>query len=266
MKKIIYAAVILNLLLSCSNNDNVSPSQDDQVLPKTITVTYPDFPQDNNNSTLTYDGNKIVSIVDATTKTKFTYEGDAIIKQEVYNIGNQGIETIKTRVEYVYENGKLKSKTATSNFDISHPNGDFIRKQVFTYRTDGLISYSQLDVSVQTKVETKRGDVNLTYKLGNLIQFEEINVDPNIPNTVFIFDYDNKNNPLKNILGFDLLYDDINSYGINNKIKTTLKGIFGVPLSVYNSTYVYNAGSYPTKLTSFTADGKTPEYETKYTY
>lgn len=265
MKNILYALVILNLLLaSCSNNDKVSTSQENLVLPKTITSTYPDFPQEYSKSTLTYDGNKIVSSVDATTKTIFTYDGNVIIKQEIYNIGIQGIETLRTRVVYEYENGKLKSKIETSSFDSNYPDGYYIRKEVFTYRTDGIISYSQLDINAQTKVETKRGDRYLTYRLGNLIKLEEINVDPTIPNTVFIFEYDNKNNPLKNILGFDLLNDGI--YSINNVLKTTIKGRLGVSESVFNSTCIYNANGYPTKFTSFRGDGKTPEYETEYTY
>jgi hypothetical protein len=267
MKKILCAFVVLNLLLiSCTNNDNTTSAQENLILPKTITITYPNFPQDNSKSTIIYDGNKIISITNATSKTKFTYDGNVIVKQEFYKLGSQGIEIISKRIVYEYENGKLKSKIATSNFDSSHPDGDYIRKEVFTYRTDGVTSYSQLDVSVQTKVETKRGDVNLTYKLGNLIKLEEINADPNIANTIFVFEYDSKNNPLKNILGFDLLNDDIDNYGINNILKTTIKGRLGISEAVFNSTCIYNTNGYPTKFTSFTGDGKTPEYEIEYTY
>lgn len=263
MKKILFAFVFLNLLLvSCSDSENASSSEEIQFLPKTIKTTFPDFPQDNSKSTITYDGNKIVSSVNATTKTKFTYDGNVIIKQETYNIGIQGEETIKNRVIYEYENGKLKTKIAISNFDSSHPNGDYIRKQVYTYKSDGIISYSQIDVRPETNIETKRGDVNLTYKSGNLIKLEEINTDPNVTTTVFVYEYDNKNNPLKNILGFDLLYD----YSINNVLKTTIKGRLGISEAVFNSTCIYDTNGYPTKCISFTGDGKTPEYETEYTY
>jgi hypothetical protein len=264
MKNILYAFVVLNLLLvSCSDSENVSSTQEILFFPKTIKTTFPDFPQDNSTLILTYDGNKVLSFVNATTKTKFTYNGNLIVKQETYNIETQGIETLKRRIVYEYQNDKLKSKITTSNFDSSHPNGDYIKKEVYTYKSDGSISYSQLDVSVQTNIETKRGDVNLTYKSGNLIKMEEINTDPNITKTVFVFEYDNKNNPLKHILGFNLI---LNEYSINNVIKETLNGRFGSSEAVYNSTCIYNTNGYPTKTTSFTGDGKTPEYITEYTY
>jgi hypothetical protein len=264
MKKILYAFVFLNLLLvSCSDSENDSPTEEIQFFPKTIKTTFPDFPQDNSTLILTYDGNKILNVVDETTKTKFTYDGNLITKQEIYNLETQGIETIKKRIVYEYESGKLKSKITTSNFDSNHPNGDFIRKEVYTYKSEGIISYSQLDVSVKTNTETKRGDVNLTYKSDNLIKLEEINIDPNISNTVFVFEYDDKNNPLKNILGFNLI---LNEYSINNAIKKTVKDRLGSSIAVYNSTSIYNTNGYPTKITSFTSDGKTPEYISEYTY
>ena len=265
MKNIFYVFVVLNLLFtSCS--DNETTAKDNLILPKTITVTFPDFPQDNSKSTYTYDGNKIVNIIDARTKTIFTYEGNLIVKQEVYNIELLGLETLKNRVVYEYENNKLKTRVFTSNFDSSHPNGDYIRKEVYIYKPDGVISYSQIDVNVLTKFETKRGDVNLTYKSGNLIQYEEINIDPKIPITVFTFEYDNKNNPLINILGFDLLYYDGFPYSKNNDIKTTRKDSSAFPPAVYNSTFTYNIENYPTKYISYTSDGKTIEYVTEYTY
>lgn len=264
MKKILYAFVILNLFLaSCSDNENTSSTEEIQFLPKTISTSFPDFPQDNSKSTVTYDGNKIVSSVNAKTKTKFTYDGNVITKQETYKIGTQGEESIKNRVIYEYENGKLKTKITTSNFDSSHPNGDYIRKEVYTYKSDGIISYSQLDVNSQTKAETKRGDVNLTYKSGNLIKMEEINSDPAIADTVFIFEYDTMNNPLKYILGFNLI---LNEYSINNITKTTIINRLGISEHVFNSTCIYDTNGYPTKFISFTGDGKTPEYETEYTY
>lgn len=264
MKKKFYAFAVLNfLLISCSDSENASSPQENLFFPKTITTTFPDFPQDNTKLTLTYDANKIISIVDATSKTKFTYDGNLIVKQETFNIETQELETIKRRIVYEYENGKLKLKITTSNFDSSHPNGDYIRKEVYTYKSDGIISYSQIDIRPETNIETKRGDVNLTYKSGNLIKMEEINIDPNIPNTVFAFEYDNKNNPLKNILGFNFI---LNEYSINNVVKETVNGRFGSSEAVYNSTYIYNTNDYPTKFTSFTADGKTPEYITEYTY
>lgn len=264
MKKFLYAFVIINLfLVSCSNNDNNSSPQENIAIPKTIKTTFPDYPQDNTTLTLTYDGYKVKSVVDETTKTIFTYNGDLIVKQEIYNTETPDTEIIKKRIVYEYEKGKLKSKITTTNFDSSHPDGDYIRKEIYTYKSDGIISYSQLDVNPQTNIETKRGDVNLTYISGNLVKMEEINIDPTITNTVFIFEYDNMNNPLKYILGFNLI---LNEYSINNDTKTTVKGRLGSSEATHNKTYIYNTNGYPIKFTSFASDGKTPEYITEYTY
>lgn len=264
MKKILYAFVVINLLMvSCSDNENESSIEEVQFFPKTIKTTFPNFPQDNRALTFTYNGNKLINAVDETTKTIFTYNGDLITKQEIYNIENQGVETIKRRIIYEYENGKLKTKINTSNFDSSHPNGGYIRKEVYTYKLDGIISYSQIDVNPQTNIETKRGDVNLTYKSGNLIKLEEINIDPTITNTIFVFEYDDKNNPLKNILGFNLI---LNGYSLNNVSKNIINGRLGSSESIYNSTHIYNENGYPTKSISYTSDGKTPEYIKEYTY
>lgn len=263
MKKNLYAFVILSLLLaSCSDTENAPSTEGIQLLPKTISMKFPDFPQDNTTEILTYDGNKITSIIDETTKTKFTYNGDFIVKEEIYNIETQDIEAIKRRIVYEYENGKLKTKIKTSNFDSSHPNGDYIRKEVYTYKSDGIVSYSEIDVNPQTNIETKRGDVNLTYESGNLIKMEAIDIDPT-NKTVFVFEYDTMNNPLKYILGFNLI---LREYSINNVKKETLLAKFGPALHTYNSTYIYNTNGYPTKHTSFTSDGKSIEYETEYSY
>lgn len=110
MKKILYFLSALAVVLtSCSSDDN-SSSQDDSILPKTISYTYPDFPQDNSTSTITYDGNKIIGIVELGSKTVFTYDGNRIIKQEVFDVYLNGSQIKKAEVLYSYENTKLKQK------------------------------------------------------------------------------------------------------------------------------------------------------------
>lgn len=83
-----------------------------------------------------------------------------------------------------------------------------------------------------------------------------------------VYEYDTKNNPFKNILGFNLLleYEDTST---NNVIKHT-SSVSGsatpsTPL-VYKKEYVYDANGYPTKATSYKADGTTVSEINEYTY
>lgn len=264
MKKIFYSFILLNLLfVSCSDNDDTPSTPENLVLPKTIKTTYPDFPQENGTSVISYDGNKIISIARTTSITKFIYSGNVITKKEFYKIDAKGIETIIGRTVYEYEKGKLKSQIATSNIDNSHPNGEYINKYIFNYRTDGTVSYEDFNVNPQTSTETKQAEYILTYKSGNLIKLEIINVDTQINPTVFTYEYDNKNTPFKNVLGFDL----IDTYTINNLVKITGEGGSNTsqPTSS-NLTCIYNTEGYPTKYSSFSAKENTLEYEIEYTY
>ena len=98
MKKILYLfTASLFALSSCSSdNDDLSPIlpiEEILILPKTISYIYPsDFFGTNSKSTITYSGNKILSIVDENSKTTYTYDGDLITKQEQFSINAQGKE------------------------------------------------------------------------------------------------------------------------------------------------------------------------------
>jgi len=261
MKKLLLLCSVLTLLFtSCSNDDNPS-TENTSILPKTISYTYPSiYLGTNSKSTLTYDGNKIVSSIAEGSKTIFTYNGNVIVKQEKFNVDAKGVETKDTEVFYTYENNKLKTRIMREEFSSQFPDGQFIDKIVYTYTSQNVISFVNYYVDPSTKKEVKSSEGNLTYKDGNLIKSEEVSDSSTAKRT---YEYDIKNNPLKNILGFDLLLNEIGVFGKNNIIKT----IAGTSqLTEYLTTYIYNDKDYPTKQTSFTGDGKTIEYEIEYTY
>lgn len=262
MKKNLFLLTVFVVISACSSDDSSSDSTDNLVLPKTISMAYPDFPSDNSKDVITYDGNKILKLVDEDSKTVYTYDGNLIVKQVKFDLDDKGNEVKDAEVSYSYENGKLKTKISAKEFSTEFPDGAFINKTVYTHVSNNQVLYVHYYVDPNTKNETKRSEGTLNYKDGNLVKEESVANDNKVTRT---YEYDTKNNPLKNILSFNLLLKEANA-GINNILKITMISTeFSTP-SVYVSDYLYNDKGYPTKQTSFTSSGKTVEYEMEYTY
>lgn len=262
MKKNLCLFVATTLLLSSCSSDDNSSSGDSLILPKTISSANPQFPQDNKVSTINYDGNKITSIVSLGSKTVFAYDGNRIIKQEVFDVDFNGNQIKKTSISYTYENGKLKTRILRKGFTETYPDGQYIYKSVYTHISDTFISYVYYTVNADTKTETKSSEGNLTYKVGNLIKEQEIE-----GSSIYTreYEYDTKKNPLKNILGFNLLLNET-IFAINN-ISKTIRTETEYPNSVvYLRSYIYNDKDYPSKMTSFSSDGESVEYVEEYSY
>jgi hypothetical protein len=265
MKNLLLLFSALTLVFtSCSSDDNNSSTEDTSILPKTISYTYPSADLGTNSkSTITYDGNKIVSTVDEDSKTIFTYDGDLIIKQEQFKIDEQGNQSKSREVLYTYENGKLKTRIYRTDISAEYPEGNYTDKTIYTYTSNNLISYVNYLVDRASKLETKIGEGTLTYESGNLVKEQQ---KVSSVTTTRVYEYDTKKNPLKNILGFNLLLNEISGFGINNATKTTRSASDYPNPSVYLSNYIYNDKDFPTKQTSFAGDGKSIEYEIEYTY
>ncbi|WP_337968809.1 hypothetical protein [uncultured Flavobacterium sp.] len=264
MKNLLLLFSALTLLLtSCSNDDNNS-SEDKSILPKIISYTYPSADLGTNSkNTIAYNGNKIVSVIDEDSKTLFTYDGDLIIKQEQFRIDQQANQSKSREVLYTYENGKLKTRTYRTNISAEYPEGNYTQKTVYTHTSNNLISYIDYLVDGDPKVEIKLGEGTLTYEVGNLVK-ELQKVNSVI--TTRVYEYDKKNNPLKNILGYNLLLNEISELGKNNVIKTTVSRSDYPNSFVFLTTFTYNDKGYPIKHTSFDGGGKSIEYEIEYTY
>lgn len=265
MKKLIlFSSVFALFLSSCSSEENSSSEGNDSTLPKTISYIYPSLQLGTNvKSTVTYNGNKIVSIVSTGSKSIFTYDGDVIAKQEVFDINESGKETKSEEVSYTYENGKLKTRIFKEDITAEYPDGYYIDKVVYTHTSNEIISYVSYSVDKDTKAETKSSQGTLTYKDGNLVKEEQ---KSNSVTVISVYEYDTKNNPLKNILGFNLLLNEIGEFGKNNIVKTTRTSSEYPNAAVYLTTYIYNDNNYPTRHTSFDGGGKDIEYEIEYTY
>jgi len=268
MKNLLLLFSALTLVLtSCANDDNSSnnnnAAEGTSILPKTISYIYPSiYLGTNSKSTLSYDGNKMLSSIKDGSKTIFTYTGNVITKQQQFDVDSKGVETKDIEVVYTYENGKLKTRVTRESFTAKYPNGEYIGKTVYTHTSNDIISYINYSINPDTQLETKSSEGTLNYKEGNLVKDQFAN---GINVSTRIYEYDNKNNPLKNILGLDLLLKETEC-STNNIVKIT-RTDSGLPDShVYLSSYIYNDKDYPTKQTSFAGDGKSIEYEIEYTY
>ncbi|WP_264552085.1 hypothetical protein [Flavobacterium sp. N2038] len=275
MKKKLFYCLTASFFVfaSCSNDIEIKkPTEIPQVLPKTIT-----FQSKVNNeiqtNTFVYSGNKIVSVsrlaYDKIMKTVFTYNGNLITKTEGF-VNNEIVST----THYLYSKDKLKEAVLTL------PNGsstnEFYVKKVYSHNADGTISYETFRHDAPDTAED--GKQILTFKNGNLAKIStEYSSQAPYTNDCE-FNYDSKNNPLKNIVGLNLILFDgnlynghdmangdfgINDFGLNNIIKkiTHVRDNSGTTNYSENYIYTYDKNGYP-----LTKKSDESEYDIIYTY
>ncbi|KAF2510182.1 hypothetical protein EYY60_11775 [Flavobacterium zhairuonense] len=238
MKKILCLFGALTLLLtSCSSDDSGSSVV---LLKKEITT---DSDGDKVTTDYKYDGNKIISatVQGTTTGIYFTYTGDLITKME---FKYEGVVEQVNKYEYD-SNGKLISFIRVEPLE---ENGS---KEVYTYNSDGSISitaYSGTDLA-QT---TADGTGKITFVNGEIDKIA-LTYGPTRSYT-----YDDKNNPYKNVLGYDKIsFTDGEAEGILHNIVSVKNGTKVTESYVFT----YNGDGYPVKSVDTDGSGvATTEY------
>lgn len=254
MKKLLYLfAASLLVFTSCSKDDDSSNSTS-SVLPKTVTTVYSDGDSDIQN--IVYNGNKIVSVTEKDGSVKrYTYTGDLITKIEEFVNG-----TLNLTTNYNYVNGKLDNSVG------KHPAEGFYYKTKYTHNTDGTITYDQFRGAVVTGTEEEYGAAGkYTFKDGNLVKLE---VSYYGSDYSYVYEYDTKNNPRKNILGFSLLLEDEDS-SVNNVVKEISVSGSGnnILIDKVIYTYKYDANNYPTEVVkSYQVGTSTDTVTTQFVY
>lgn len=248
MKKLLYLfTASLLVFTSCSKDDNDSSDPTSSILVKKITEFEDGKPV---SKDVLYDGDKIVSITEADgSQTKFTYNGNQIIKIETFD--ENGLS--KGPIEYGYTNGLMTSYVEKYDDLYNH-------KTKYIHNNDGTVSYEQFKVNISTGAEEKYQQTGkLTFKDGNLIKAER---SYDKFNSVEIYEYDTKNSPLKNVIGFNLILDDEPT--TNNVIKRTYTS--GSDANPYTSettySYKYDVNNYPTEKVTTFPNGDSSETET----
>lgn len=182
-----------------------------------------------------YNGNKLVELYtdEYGTAVVFTYTGDKITKMEHVDDESQ-------IVLYNYSDNRLvKAQTFLK--------GKLVHTAEYSYNTDGTVDVKDLnpqkDGSIYVTSEKEYYDAN-----GNRVKRED---SRNNPPTTYSYEYDSKNNPYKNITGFNF----ITRIGKNNLISETINSGSGF-ISNTTHDYQYNELDYPISHTT-TRNNKT---------
>lgn len=230
MKKILCLFGALTLLLtSCSSDDSSSESTDNVLLKKTILT---DSDGEKITTTYTYNGNKIVSMVDDSGDVGlfYTYTDDLITKIE-FKLPNGTVEQVNT---YAYDSNKRLSV-----FVRSEPTDNWGSKTVYTYNTDGTVSAKNYrgDDKSQT---TFNGESKIFFANGEVVK---ITSDYSSNRS---FTHDDKFNPMKNVLGMDkLAFEDSDAEGVVHNIVSEKNLDYDEIMTTY--VFTYNDKGYPTK-------------------
>lgn len=247
-------SVFVLTLYSCSNDND-----DSLKLLKKVVETSENGTSE--TTVYTYNGTEIVSIDGVQKRTDFTYTDGLITKTVILNKTNQLSETI----EYSYLVGKLVEVESLGNYRIN-----------YIHNTDKTVSYERFRISGNQQVKEFHG--TLYFANENLIKNERIldTMPVGITSSESItFDYDAKNNPLYNVLGYKNLLDHMETISSNNSlintvIATTTNGdqVLSVA-NFYKSSFKYDSENYPTERVSETAilaNGNTGYLKTQYFY
>lgn len=254
MKKLLLSiGLAMITLISCSK-DNIGT---DLSINKKLLLT---LKRNNTTYTYSYNGNKIIQYSYNNAggfeqKWVYTYTGDLITKEDFY--GN-GILSIS--YEHTYENNKI----ATSIVKNYTTQSILKSKSVYTYTSDTSVMRENYYYNSNISNWTKSPSVKYTI-IGGHITKEEILKADGTPNSITVYEYDNKNNVFKNILGFDkLIYKtDVSDGTKNNTVNNITKYYYSPSYGELNFTFNYDADDYPISKTWY--NGNSISTET-YTY
>ncbi len=230
--------VLLMTLCSCTSD----PMEQVQFLKKIVEVSVDGT---SNTTFLAYDGNKLVSIDKVKKLSKFCYTGDLITKVVELKKTNQHLNTL----EYSYLEGQLTKITSSDNYVIS-----------YSHNSDGSVSYEKITKD-SNNLEVKNYHGILYFQNENLVKDDKTLDDAGsgvLAKNTFSFEYDYKNNALKNILGFDKLLDYSKAISSNNEIVGTAVSSIEYTdddqvisaIKRIDSKYQYNSSGYPTEIVS----------------
>jgi hypothetical protein len=230
MKKLLLLFGVMTLsLTSCSSDDSSSESTDTVLLKKTILT---DSDGEKITTIYTYNGNKIVSMVDDSGDVGlyYTYTDDLITKIE-FKLPNGTLEQVNT---YTYDSNKRLSV-----FVRSEPTDKWGSKTVYTYNSDGTVSAKNYtgDDKAQT---TFNGESKIFFSNGEVVKItSDYSSDKS-------FTYDDKFNPMKNVLGMDkLAFEDSDADGVVHNIVSEKNLEYDEVTATY--IFTYNAANYPIK-------------------
>lgn len=269
MKKIIISSLVFAMITSCSSSnddpaDNNSNNNNTPYLLKKST----EISQDGSSYVIEYkyDGTRITESYDVTDKEKvaYTYDGDNIVKAEVYRNG-----VLKITREYTYSNGKLVSQKVTDK----HQPGTLVYTETFQYLTNNHVKHHALQTYTYNSATETYSDIKYMDKdiyldaNGNPLS---VTYENNGTTRSTTFSYDNNNHPMKNVKGYikmDLFSLEDGELGYNNLLKAEEK--YTGSVNGYRTTTVVhtlNPANYPTKSEMTYTSSSFGPYKRSYLY
>jgi len=232
MKKLIglFACSVL-FLTSCSSNDSndaATVNESDVLVTKSIESYANGDPSITTN--YTYNGKKMIKSIDSEGYYElYTYTGDLLTKIDYYDSD----DTLEETETFAYNsNGKLATYVR-AEFTVNQG-----VRETFVYNNDGTVSTTTYfgDTTSQTDVLNT-----------STIEFSGSEVAMTTLNTgsMHMYTYDTKNNPFKNVIGFDkIAVLEAESVGLYHNILTDTYTESSLT-HIYNSVYTYNALNFP---------------------
>lgn len=242
MKKFLtLGALALFLMTSCSSDDSsdsVDNGSTSVLLKKTIATDEDGYEYTTNYN---YDGNKLTSVTDSEGSTmNLFYENDLLVKIE-YSENN----VVNQRDLLTYDSN---NKLAT--FNVLDLDEDWAHKMLFTHNTNGTVSVEDYSGDL-TEQNILYGNGVVTYNNNNITNYTV--TSPGGYEVSWVYTFDSKNSPLKNIASFDsfnLAYQE----GGQNNILSTVNEAYDESAT---TTYTYNSDNYPVTSVEVEGDGYT---------
>lgn len=237
-------------LTSCDNDDNENHQDSVLILPKAIKFTDEANPTAEENTVFVYDGNKIVSATSERKRKEYTYDGNVIANEKCYNILD-GKNELLYNVDYKYANNKLVAATYSEGFSTEFPTGRYLSIVGYQHNYDGTVRKSTISSDKAIGLDAQLSEYTYTYANGNLVKKERIDLHEGstFQTELYSYEYDSKNSPFKNVLGFDLLIDyEECSFGNNSNNSISCTEDRGTKSRNNYRTFTYEFG-YPTEVT-----------------
>jgi len=248
------AAIALFMMTSCSDDD--SNSTNEQTASKLTKVTVTDI-DGSFTSTLSYNGNKLATIIDSDgTKNTITYTGDLVTQWVATDSSNE----LLWKDIYQYN-----SQNQLVNFyELDYE--EFLHtKTTYVHNADGTISYTEYasgsdDLNSFTE---KSIEGILTATTMSIVHEDDFTEQ-------YTYAFDGKNSPFKGITGFDKIgfagTDGSTKYYIENVTSQSWAHSGATPVVENTTTYTYNAANYPTKEVVTNVANPTQISTTEYLY
>ena len=259
MKKVfLLSALIFLIIQSCSSNEPIGEEDNNPI--NKINTTPPNNGDNNTNTPVTNNSNNVLikTIKDSEFKDEYLYNGKKLLSRKFYTK-----DVLHTTINYIYDGDLI---TGVKVYD--EPGNVFVAEEVFTYKNSQLISKYYIDYQ-DSKSNSKseysyNGNGTITelidgwekkstiYTLSNgeIVKAEETFDNKTLK---YIFRYDDKNSPFKNIIGYTpFLLEDMDEYLDMGGIKNNITIINTIESNVQEKeiyyTYIYNSDNFPTTL------------------